>query len=146
VAEKRDAKALLVTWVRGRKKLERLYEVLTTPVHAGVGATPSEVVHTDGKLRLLRLLDQSNSPYAGPPVLFVSAPVSRYFVLDLMPGRSFAGHVAAAGFDVFLIDFGEPDDADRYADLDYYVNGLVGRAIRKISILTGDPAPAIAGY
>jgi polyhydroxyalkanoate synthase subunit PhaC len=146
VAEELEAEALLATWTRGRKKLERLYEVLTTPAHAGVGATPSEVVHTDGKLRLLRLLDKSNSPHVGPPVLFVSAPVSRYFVVDLMPGRSFAGHVAAAGFDVFLIDFGEPDDADRYADLDYYVNGLVGRAVRRISILTGDSAPAVVGY
>ena len=58
-------------------------------------------------------------------MLFVSAPVSRYFVLDLLPGRSFVGHVADAGFDVYVIDFGEPDQADRFADLDYYVNGLI---------------------
>ena len=63
-----------------------------------------------------------------PPVLFVPAPVSRYFIIDLLPGRSFAGHVAAAGFDVYIADFGTPSREDRFADLAYYVDGLVRRS------------------
>ena len=59
----------------------------------------------------------------GPPVLFVPAPVSRYFIVDLLPDRSFAGHVARAGFDVFIIDFGTPGEEDRFADLEYFVDG-----------------------
>jgi polyhydroxyalkanoate synthase len=82
----------------------------------------------------------------GPPVLFISAPVSRYFVLDLLPGRSFCGHVAQADFDVYLLDFGDPDTATRFADLDYYVNGIVRRAVRKISGLTGADQIDIVGY
>ena len=132
--------------VRSRHKLERLREVLTTPGHFGTGASPHVVVHEDNKLRLLRLVDDSGQPRTGPAVLFVSAPVSRYFVLDLLPGRSFVGHVGDAGFDVFLIDFGEPDQADRFADLDYYVNGLIRRCVRRITTLTGDSAPSVIGY
>jgi polyhydroxyalkanoate synthase len=79
-------------------------------------------------------------------VLFVSAPVSRYFVLDLLPGRSFVGHVGDADFDVYVIDFGEPDQADRFADLDYYVNGLIARCVRRINTLTGTTAISIVGY
>ena len=70
-------------------------------------------------------------------MLFVPAPVSRYFIVDLLPGRTFAGHVAAAGFDVFVIDFGTPTSEDRYADLSYYVDGLVRRSVRVVSQLTG---------
>jgi len=132
--------------VRARRRLERLYEVLTTPGHTGTGASEYTVVHQDNKLRLLRLLDNNGHPRTGPPVLFVSAPVSRYFVLDLLPGRSFVGAVAEAGFDVYLIDFGEPDQADRFADLDYYVNGLLARCVRRIEDLTDDPAPSVVGY
>ena len=132
--------------VRSRHKLERLREVLTTPGHFGTGASPHIVVHEDNKLRLLRLVDDSGQPRTGPAVLFISAPVSRYFVLDLLPGRSFVGHVGDAGFDVFLIDFGEPDQADRFADLDYYVNGLIRRCVRRITTLTGDSAPSVIGY
>ena len=145
--QERELEALLELSRRGRAKLERLHEVLTTPGHYGSGATPSQVVYTENKLRLLRLLDEHGQPRAGrPAVLFVPAPVSRYFIVDLLPGRSFAGHVAAAGFDVFVIDFGTPTSEDRFADLTYYVDGLVRRSVRMVSTITGQPAINVVGY
>jgi polyhydroxyalkanoate synthase subunit PhaC len=143
----RELEALLEVSRRGRAKLERLHEVLTTPGHYGTGATPTTVVYRENKLRLLRLLDEAGQPRAGrPPVLFVPAPVSRYFILDLLPGRSFAGHVAAAGFDVYIADFGTPSREDRFADLEYYVEGLVRRCVRTIGALTGEAALNVVGY
>lgn len=144
--DERDLGVMLALAQANRRKLENLREVLTTEGHAGTGATPADVVYSENKLRLHRLLDESGSPGGGPPVLFVSAPVSRYFVLDLMPGRSFAGHVLNAGFDVFLIDFGEPDQADRFADVSYYVDGLIRRCMRTVAALTGVADPALLGY
>ena len=61
-------------------------------------------------------------------------------------GRSFAGHVAAAGFDVYIADFGTPTREDRFADLEYYVDGLVRRCVRTISTLTGDSSINVIGY
>ena len=145
--QERELEAFLELSRRGRAKLERLHEVLTTPGHYGTGATPAVVVYGENKLRLLRLLDDAGQPRAGrPPVLFVPAPVSRYFILDLLPGRSFAGHVAAAGFDVYIADFGTPSREDRFADLAYYVEGLVRRCVRTVSALTGAAAIDIVGY
>jgi polyhydroxyalkanoate synthase subunit PhaC len=129
-----------------REKLEKLLEVISSPGHAGTGATAHDVIHVDGTARLLRMRPDPDTPPSGPPVLFVSAPVSRYFVLDLLPGRSFVGHVASRGHDVYLLDFGEPDTATRFADLDYYVNGVIQRAMRRITTLTGEPQPALVGY
>jgi polyhydroxyalkanoate synthase subunit PhaC len=142
----RELEALLALSRRGRAKLERLHEVLTSPGHYGKGATPAVVVYRENKLRLLRLLDESGRPRSGPPVLFVPAPVSRYFIMDLLPGRSFAGHVAAAGFDVYIADFGTPTREDRFADLAYYVDGLVRRCVRTISALTGVASINLVGY
>lgn len=145
--QERELEALLELSRRGRLKLERLHEVLTTPGHFGTGATPSTVVYRENKLKLLRLLDESGKPREGrPPVLFVPAPVSRYFILDLLPGRSFAGYVAAAGFDVYVADFGTPSREDRFADLEYYVEGLVRRCVRTVSALTGEDQIGIVGY
>jgi polyhydroxyalkanoate synthase len=145
--QKRELEALLELSRRGRAKLERLHEVLTTPGHYGTGATPSAVVYRENKLRLLRLLDESGKPREGrPAVLFVPAPVSRYFILDLLPGRSFAGYVAAAGFDVYIADFGTPSREDRFADIAYYVDGLVRRCVRTVSASTGQSAINIVGY
>ncbi|HWN38978.1 MAG TPA: alpha/beta fold hydrolase [Gammaproteobacteria bacterium] len=145
--QERELEALLELSRRGRAKLERLHEVLTTPGHYGTGATPAAVVYRENKLRLLRLLDETGKPREGhPPVLFVPAPVSRYFIMDLLPGRSFAGYVAATGFDVYIADFGTPSREDRFADLEYYVEGLVRRCVRTVSALTGEAAINIVGY
>jgi polyhydroxyalkanoate synthase subunit PhaC len=145
--EERELEALLELSRRGRAKLERLHEVLTSPGHYGTGATASTVVYRENKLRLLRLLDENGQPRAGrPAVLFVPAPVSRYFIVDLLPGRSFAGHVAAAGFDVFVIDFGTPTTEDRFADLAYYVEGLVRRSVRMVQTITSQPSINVIGY
>ena len=143
----RELEAFIEVSRRGRAKLERLHEVLTTPGHYGTGATPSVVVYRENKLKLLRLLDENGKPRAGrPPVLFVPAPVSRYFIMDLLPGRSFAGYVAAAGFDVYIADFGTPTREDRFADLKYYVDGLVRRCVRTVTALTGEAAINVVGY
>jgi polyhydroxyalkanoate synthase len=144
--QERELQALLALSQRSRARLERLHEVLTSPGHFGAGATPSAVVYRENKLRLLRLLDEQGRPRAGPPVLFVPAPVSRYFIVDLLPGRSFAGYVAEAGFDVFIADFGTPTREDRFCDLEYYVEGLVRRCVRTVTTLTGRPAINIVGY
>jgi polyhydroxyalkanoate synthase len=144
--QERELEALLTWSQRGRERLERLHEVLTTPGHYGKGATPSTVVYSENKLRLRRLLDTEGRPRRGPPVLFVPAPVSRYFIIDLLPGRSFAGHVAEAGFDVYIADFGTPTREDRFADLRYYVEGLVRRCVRTVLRLTGAPQLNLVGY
>jgi poly[(R)-3-hydroxyalkanoate] polymerase subunit PhaC len=142
----RELEALLTLSRRGRAKVERLHEILTTPGHFGTGASPATIVYRENKLRLLRLLDETGEPRRGPPVLFVPAPVSRYFILDLLPGRSFAGHVAAAGHDVFIADFGTPSREDRFADLEYYVDGVVRRCVRTVAALAGQSRIDIIGY
>jgi polyhydroxyalkanoate synthase subunit PhaC len=131
---------------RTRAKLDRLHDILTSPGHYGTGATPATIVYRENKLRLLRLVDQSGQPRTGPAVSFIPAPVSRYFIVDLLPGRSFAGHLANAGFDVYLADFGTPTEEDRFADLPYYVEGLVRRCVRKVSAMSGQSKINVVGY
>ena len=141
----RELEGVLALSRRARAKIERLHEVLTARGHYGKGATPAEIVYEENKLQLRRLVD-AGRPGAGPPVLFVPAPVSRYFVIDLLPNRSFAGHLLAAGFDVYIADFGEPTSEDRFNDLAYYVEGLIRRCVRKVSALSATPRINIVGY
>lgn len=142
----RELEALLALSEKSRARLNRLHELLTTPGHYGISATPARVVYRENKLRLLRLLDDTGNPRTGPPVLFVPAPVSRYFIVDLSPGRSFAGHVAAAGYDVYIADFGQPTKEDRFNDLAYYVDGLIRRSVRTISRMRGGRPVNLIGY
>ena len=144
--EDRELEALLELSRRSRARLETLHQVLTDPGHYGRGATPTAVVYEENKLSLRRLLTADGEPYPGPPVLFVPAPVSRYFILDLLPGRSFAAHVAEAGFDVYIADFGVPTREDRFSDLSYYVDGLIKRSVEAIRGLRDVENIDLIGY
>lgn len=141
-----SAEFLLEKSAEHRRRMEKLKELLLTEGHYGEGATPSEVIYSEAPMRVLRLLDEDGEPFQGPPLVFVTAPVSRYFILDLMPGRSFAAHIAEAGFDTYIIDYGSPDQEDRFSDLEWYVDGLTRRAFRAVRETAGTDQVNVIAY
>ena len=85
---------------------------------------PSEVVHAEGKMRLLHYLPTVERP-ASPPVLIVYAIFNRYYMIDLQPERSLVRRLLDEGLDLYVIDWGYPDRSDRWLTLDDYVSGYV---------------------
>lgn len=66
------------------------------------------------------------------PVLISYALVNRPYVLDLQPDRSLIRRLLAAGLEVYLIDWGYPDDADSDLGLSEYVRGYLGGCVRHV--------------
>jgi polyhydroxyalkanoate synthase subunit PhaC len=66
------------------------------------------------------------------PVLICFALVNRPYVLDLQPDRSLVRRLLEAGLEVYLIDWGNPDEADRTVDLAEYVERHLGGSVRHI--------------
>ncbi|MFK7989384.1 MAG: PHA/PHB synthase family protein [Sandaracinaceae bacterium] len=93
-----------------------------------VGSTPADVVHRENKWRLLRY--RSRHVRHATPILLVPSLINRHYVLDLLPGKSFAEFFVEQGFDVFCIDWGTPSAEDRYLTFDTIVDGYIGRAMR----------------
>jgi polyhydroxyalkanoate synthase len=56
------------------------------------GATPSEVVYEEGRIKLLHYPGESPPAYK-TPLLFVFALVNRPYILDLKHGRSVVEHL-----------------------------------------------------
>ena len=81
-----------------------------------VGATPKDVVWRRDKAELWRY--RSGPVRYGPPVLIVHSLVSRSYILDLRPGSSLVEYLTDAGLDVFLLDWGVPDELDADNDLE----------------------------
>jgi len=117
-----------------------------------VGATPAEVVHQENKWRLLRYERPSGNGTGGgrplyrTPVLLVPSLINRHYVLDLMPGKSFAEAMVAWGHDVFIIDWGTPGPEDRYLTFDDIVDGYLGRAVRVAARCANVPRVHMLGY
>ena len=93
-----------------------------------IGTTPKELVYSENKLRLYRY-KRDTPAMIKTPVLIVYALVNRYQMLDLQPDRSYIRNLLAQGLDVYLIDWGYPTKADRYLDLDDYVNGYINNCV-----------------
>ncbi|MGH7031068.1 MAG: alpha/beta fold hydrolase, partial [Stellaceae bacterium] len=70
-----------------------------------------------------RLLDWGSSG-TGPAVLVVPSLINRYYVLDLLPERSFLRHLAGSGLRPLVIDWGAPGAAERGLDLTGYSERL----------------------
>lgn len=122
------------------KRLLNLASIFTRK-RPPVGTTPADVVHAENKWKLLRYRRSEPARYR-TPVLFVPSLINRHYVLDLLPGKSFAEWLVAQGHDVYCIDWGTPSDEDRFLSFDDVCDGYVARAIRK----TGAERAHVLGY
>jgi len=93
-----------------------------------VGASEKEAVYEEDKLVLYHF--KSRTKKQNPiPVLIVYALVNRPYMADLQDGRSMIQGLLDAGLDVYLIDWGYPDVAERFLTLDDYINGYMNNCV-----------------
>jgi polyhydroxyalkanoate synthase len=53
-------------------------------------------------------------------------------MMDLQPDRSIIRRLLDLGIDVYLLDWGYPDGADRFVELNDYINGYIDRCVTQI--------------
>jgi polyhydroxyalkanoate synthase len=109
-----------------------------------VGRTPKDVVWRSGRCELWRY--RSDKVTVSPPLLIVFSLISRSYILDLTPGNSFVERLVDAGFDVYLLDWGVPDERDAENRLEDYVDGYLPAAITRVRELSGADQVNLLGY
>jgi polyhydroxyalkanoate synthase len=103
--------------------------ILLTTDDAVVGATPRDVIWTHHGTTLYRYRSSQRSHAI--PVLLVFALINRPEIFDLRPGNSLVGYLLEEGFDVFLVDWGVPDEEDGDTGLAQFVCDELHWAIRE---------------
>ena len=116
---------------------------------AGVGTpelsrTPKETVWSSEKVELWRYHNDHRT--IATPLLFVHSLVSRSYVFDLVPGNSFVETMRDRGFDVFLVDWGVPDELEAGNTLETYTDGYLPEIVRQVVEITGQPDVNVFGY
>src|SRR5579872_6311943 len=137
--------ALLDEGMANARRMSRLPLLWQKSQAVKKGASPSEVVYEEDRLKLLHYVSDT-APRHRTPLVFVFALVNRPYILDLKEGRSVVSHFVKAGFDTYLIDWGAPTHADRHLTLDDYVNGYMANVVDFICERTGAPQVSILGY
>jgi polyhydroxyalkanoate synthase subunit PhaC len=109
-----------------------------------VGRTPKDVVWRRHKSELWRY--RSDARRYRPPLVIVHSLVSRSYVLDLYPGNSAVEHLLREGLDVFLLDWGVPDETDAGNTLEYYVDDGIPEAVAAACETAGTDDVNLLGY
>ena len=109
-----------------------------------LGTTPKDVVWRGGRAQLWRY--RGGPVRYGPPVVIVHSLVSRSYILDLRPGNSTVEFLVDSGLDVFMLDWGVPDERDADNSLETYVDGYLPRALEAVRQRTGHREVTLAGY
>jgi polyhydroxyalkanoate synthase len=96
-----------------------------------VGLSDRTCVYAEDKIQLYRYAALARSAKL-PPLLICYAMVNRPYMLDLQPDRSLIRELLFSGIDVYLLDWGYPDGADRFTSLEEYICGYLGHCVEFI--------------
>ena len=80
------------------------------------------------------------------PLLLVFALINRPEIFDLRPGSSLVEYLIEEGFDVFLVDWGYPDEEDADMGLDEYVCDELDWAVRETLRASGADELSLMGW
>ena len=119
-----------------QKKIMAGMQVLRTLDEVDFGCTEKEEVYREDKLVVYRFRGE-REPTAKTPTLIVYALVNRPYMVDLQEDKSLVRNLLAQGEDVYLIDWGYPDLADRWLTLDDYINGYIRRSVDAVAKKAG---------
>lgn len=115
-----------------QKKLVAGMQVLREVDDVHFGVTAKDEIHREDKLVVYRFRGD-RAPTAKTPTLIVYALVNRPYMVDLQEDKSLVRNLLAQGEDVYLIDWGYPDRADRWLTLDDYINGYLRRSVDAVA-------------
>ena len=111
------------------RKLGKGMENLLHADKIDAGVSPKQAVYKEDKLVLYRY-DTPEGVIRHPvPLLIVYALVNRPYMTDIQEDRSTIKGLLKTGQDVYLVDWGYPDGADRCLTLDDYLNGYLDRCV-----------------
>lgn len=108
------------------------------------GCSPKDAVYRDDKLVLYRYANPKRRKDA-VPLLICYALVNRPYMVDLQENRSLVRGLLERGEDVYIIDWGYPGQADRYLDLEDYVERFLGGCVDFLRETHGIDAINLAG-
>jgi polyhydroxyalkanoate synthase len=110
-----------------------------------VGTTDHEVVYEENKLHLKHYESRTDEQH-DVPILIVYALINRPYILDLQPGRSVVRTLLDNGFDVYMIDWGEPSVLDTELGLEDYVDRYIDNCTDVVRERSGEDAINVLGY
>lgn len=110
-----------------------------------VGLSPKDQIYARGTFRLFHYRPKVEEVYR-VPVLLVMSLVSKSYIFDLTPGQSMVEFLLERGYDVYMIDWGEPRAVDSSLRLEDYVLDFIPDCVEQVLQDSGEPDVTVVGY
>jgi polyhydroxyalkanoate synthase len=128
------------------QRLARGVATLASIGDVAIGVTPKVEVYREDKLVLYRYRPfEEVAQRVRTPLLICYALVNRPYMMDLQPDRSLIRGLLQRGVDVWLIDWGYPDGADRYLAMEDYVLRYMPHCAARVQAESGSPQVNLLG-
>src|SRR5437763_12314915 len=101
-----------------------------------IATTPKDEVWHQDKVSLHHYRPLAEKKVA-TPVLIVYGLIGRYTMADLQEDRSLVRNLLNLGIDLYVVDWGNPSRADRFATLDDYIEGYLAECLAEVRNSTG---------
>ncbi|OYO22694.1 hydrolase [Enemella dayhoffiae] len=118
--------------------------ILLTTEDAKVGVTGKDEIWTYRRTTLFRF--RSRNRKHPVPILLTFALINRPDIFDLSPENSFVGFLLGEGFDVYLVDWGYPQEEDSDIGIDDLVCDHLPWAIREVLRDSGAKEITLVGW
>jgi polyhydroxyalkanoate synthase len=105
-----------------------------------LGSAPKDAIYSQDKLVVYRYRASEGATKQNQvrvPLVICYALVNRPYMMDLQPDRSLIRRLLDRGVDVYLIDWGYPDGADRYLEINDYVSRYLPRCMEQVAQASG---------
>jgi polyhydroxyalkanoate synthase len=122
-----EADAFASRWAQGMGALAAAREL-------PIGTAPKDEIYREDKVVLYRYraAQKLEATRVRTPLLICYALVNRPYMMDLQEDRSLIRRLLQLGVDVYLIDWGYPDGADRFLGMQDYIDGYLDRCVRAV--------------
>ncbi len=99
-------------------------------IETGLEPTEKVAVYSQSCWTLYRYGKNYDSKHL--PVLIIPSLINKSYIMDLLPGHSMIESMVNKGLDVFIIDWGTPDESIGHYGFAEYVGIFMKRAVRQV--------------
>ncbi len=126
-------------------RINKMISLILNPPDLKLQPMVFDIVYSFEGTKLRRYRSSNRNPDLAP-VIFVYALINKPSILDLESGKSVVEKYLEAGYDVYMIDWNHPSEADRYTTISDYVNRYIKRMIKKVKEISGKENVNLFGY
>jgi polyhydroxyalkanoate synthase len=137
----------LTNWlsdVRGHGGMPSMAIPGALKVGEDLAVTPGGVISRDEVAEIIQYTPTTKQVYERP-TLIVPPPISRFYFLDLAPGRSFAEYTVSRGIQTFMVSWRNPTKEQADWSMDTYAQRILS-AIDEVREVTGSKDVNIIGF